>query len=65
MSQGLNIIILMGLGAVILILGLGLWNMFRGGDPNLSQKLMRYRIVIQAVVIVVVMAALFFFSPKG
>lgn len=65
MSQGFNIIIFIGLGAVILILALGLWNMFRGGDPNLSQKLMRYRIVVQAAVIVLVMAALFFFSPKG
>ncbi|WP_141728460.1 twin transmembrane helix small protein, partial [Devosia insulae] len=40
-----GIITIVALGAVAIILGMGLWNMFRGGDHNLSQKLMRARAV--------------------
>jgi hypothetical protein len=38
--------------------------MFRGGSPNLSQTLMRARVVAQLIAIILLMAALFFFSPK-
>ncbi|MGA8989979.1 MAG: twin transmembrane helix small protein, partial [Rhodoplanes sp.] len=34
---------------------LGLANMLRGGSPNMSQKLMRWRVVLQFVAIVVIM----------
>lgn len=57
-----GIITMVALAAVAIILGMGLWNMFRGGDPNLSQKLMRARVIAQAVAIVVILAALFFFG---
>ena len=57
-----SIVTIIALGAVAIILGMGLWNMFRGGDPNLSQKLMRARVIAQAVAIVVILAALFFFG---
>jgi hypothetical protein len=43
------------LGAVALVLFLGLANMMRGGSPNTSQKLMRLRVLLQFVAIVVVM----------
>jgi len=43
-------------GAVAIVLILGLFNMTRGGDPNLSQKLMRWRVGLQFVAIVVIMA---------
>ena len=57
-----GIITIVALGAVAIILGMGLWNMFRGGDHNLSQKLMRARVIAQAVAIVVILAALYFFG---
>ena len=41
---------------------MGLWNMFRGGDHNLSQKLMRARVIAQAIAIILLMGALFFFG---
>jgi hypothetical protein len=46
-------------GAVALVLALGLFNMLRGGSPNLSQKLMRWRVGLQLVAVIVVMLVLF------
>jgi len=43
------------IGAVALVLLLGLINMMRGGSPNTSQKLMRLRVVLQFVAIVITM----------
>ena len=43
------------IGAVALVLLLGLANMLRGGSPNLSQTLMRWRVVLQFVAILVIM----------
>lgn len=47
-------------GAVALVLLLGLVNMMRGGPGNRSQQLMRWRVILQFVAIVVMMAALYF-----
>ena len=44
-------------GAVALVLFLGLVNMMRGGSPNVSQKLMRWRVALQFVAIVIAMVA--------
>jgi len=46
------------IGAVALVLVLGLINMMRGGSPNRSQQLMRMRVLLQAVAIVVALLAL-------
>lgn len=46
------------MGAVALVLLLGLINMMRGGSPNRSQELMRLRVLLQFVAIVVVMATI-------
>lgn len=43
------------IGAVALVLVLGLVNMMRGGSPNRSQQLMRLRVLLQFVAIVVIM----------
>ena len=43
------------IGAVALVLVLGLVNMMRGGSPNTSQKLMRLRVLLQFVAVVVIM----------
>ncbi|MGY3033117.1 hypothetical protein ACVIIV_002287 [Bradyrhizobium sp. USDA 4354] len=44
-------------GAVALVLLLGLINMMRGGSPNTSQKLMRWRVLLQFVAIIIAMLA--------
>jgi hypothetical protein len=44
-------------GAVALVLLLGLINMMKGGSPNTSQKLMRLRVLLQFVAIVIAMLA--------
>jgi NADH:ubiquinone oxidoreductase subunit 6 (subunit J) len=44
-------------GAVAVVLLLGLINMMRGGSPQRSQKLMRLRVLLQFVAIVVIMFA--------
>lgn len=42
-------------GAVAVVLLLGLINMMRGGSPNRSQQLMRLRVMLQFVAIAVIM----------
>lgn len=44
--------------AVAIVLLLGLINMMRGGSPNRSQKLMRWRVLLQFLAIIVIMAAI-------
>jgi len=46
------------IGAVALVLLLGLWNMMRGGSPNTSQRLMRLRVLLQFVAIVIIMTTI-------
>ncbi len=43
------------IGAVAVVLLLGLINMLRGGSPNRSQMLMRWRVVLQLAAVVVIM----------
>jgi hypothetical protein len=43
------------IGAVAIVLVLGLGNMMRGGSPNTSQKLMRLRVLLQFIAIVIIM----------
>jgi hypothetical protein len=58
MSSFLSSFILpIAVGAVALVLVLGLINMMRGGSPNRSQKLMRLRVLLQFVAIVIAMLA--------
>jgi hypothetical protein len=53
-------IVPVAVGAVAVVLALGLFNMLRGGSPNTSQKLMRWRVILQFVAIVCIMAVLWF-----
>lgn len=46
--------------AVAVVLLMGLYNMFRRGSANTSQKLMRWRVGLQGIAIVILMAALYF-----
>jgi Hypoxia induced protein conserved region len=45
--------------AVVLVLLMGLWNLTRGSSPNLSQKLMRWRVGLQFLAIVIIMLFIF------
>ncbi|CTQ74035.1 MULTISPECIES: twin transmembrane helix small protein [Stappiaceae] len=64
MEQIYDILIFVGMAAVALVLFAGLLNMFRNGPANRSQKLMRWRVGLQFLVIVLVMGGLYFFG-KG
>ena len=56
MTSFLSLILLpIAVGAVALVLLMGLVNMMRGGSPNRSQKLMRWRVLLQFVAIVITM----------
>ena len=50
-----NQLVLLACLAVAVVLLLGLVNMMRGGSANLSQKLMRLRVLLQFVAIIVIM----------
>ncbi len=45
----------LAVAAVAAVLAVGLWNLTRGTSPNLSQKLMRWRVGLQFVAIVIIM----------
>jgi hypothetical protein len=50
------------IGAVVLVLLAGLVNMMRGGSGNVSQKLMRLRVLLQFVAIIVIMCTIWAIS---
>ena len=50
-----SIVLPIALGAVALVLLLGLINMMRGGSPNTSQRLMRLRVLLQFAAIIITM----------
>lgn len=43
---------------VFCVLLAGLWNMMRGGSPNRSQTLMRWRVILQFAAIIIMMLGL-------
>lgn len=45
---------------VLVVLLFGLRTMMKGDNPNLSQKLMRWRVLLQFVAIIVIMLAVYF-----
>jgi len=57
-----GIVTIVALAVVAVILGLGLWNMLKGGSPNLSQNLMRARVIAQAAALVLILGALALFG---
>lgn len=46
-------------GAVLVVLVLGLWNMMRGGSASRSQNLMRWRVGLQFAAIIILMLGLY------
>ncbi|MEZ5844988.1 MAG: twin transmembrane helix small protein [Hyphomicrobiaceae bacterium] len=45
--------------AVLGVLAAGLWNLLRGSSPNLSQRLMRWRVGLQFLAIIVIMLTVY------
>jgi len=62
MSILLEYAVPLALGAVLLVLLMGLWNMMRGGDSNRSQMLMRWRVGLQFLAVILIMGTLYFTS---
>jgi hypothetical protein len=60
MMQFPNILLICALAAVALVLIAGVVNMIRGGSPERSQILMRWRVGLQFVALVIVMGILYF-----
>jgi hypothetical protein len=54
--------ILIALTAVGTVLLLRLWSMVSGGSLNTSQRVMRWRVVLQFIALCLVMAALYLFG---
>ncbi|WP_428698675.1 twin transmembrane helix small protein [Stappia sp.] len=59
MAEFLRMVVPFAVGAVAIVLLLGLWNMMRGGSSSRSQLLMRWRVGLQFLAIVIVMAVLY------
>jgi len=60
MQSILTILVPVAVGAVAVVLLFGLGNMMKGGSPSRSQRLMRLRVLLQALAIGVIMAAVYF-----
>jgi hypothetical protein len=50
-----HILVPIAIGAVAIVLLVGLINMMRGGSPHLSQRLMRLRVLMQFIALIVIM----------
>jgi hypothetical protein len=53
------------MAAVVFVLFLGLRNLLRGGDSHYSNKMMRWRVLLQFIAIVFIMATLYFTDKMG
>ena len=53
-----NTLVPVAIGAVAIVLLLGLINMLRGGSANTSQRLMRLRVILQFLAIVLIVIVL-------
>ncbi|QTN19846.1 twin transmembrane helix small protein [Brevundimonas sp. AJA228-03] len=62
-----DILILMAILAVAVVLGFGIYSLFRGGDyaRSNSNRLMRLRVVMQATAVVLLMAGLWWRNSHG
>jgi hypothetical protein len=60
MSPILQVIIGIAVAAVAVVLILGVINMMRGNSPERSQRLMRWRVILQFTALAVILIALYF-----
>lgn len=59
MTTVLGLLLGLALAALLVVLGLGVFNMAKGGPPRRSQTLMRARVGLQALALVLLLAFLF------
>jgi len=62
MNSFINVLVPVAVGAVAVILVLGLVNMMRGGSPSRSQTLMRLRVLMQFAAIIIIMGVIWWRS---
>ena len=55
----MNILILIACFVVAIILIRGLWNMMQGGPGNTSQRLMRLRVMAQAITVILIVIVVY------
>lgn len=62
-----DILILLAILAVAVVLGFGIYSLFRGGDyaRSNSNRLMRLRVIMQATAVVLLMAGLWWKTSHG
>lgn len=60
MDSIISTLVPVAVGVVAIVLILGLVNMMRGGSAGTSQKLMRWRVILQFLAVIVIMAVLWF-----
>ena len=60
MSTAFSFLALAFMIAVAVVLLLGLRNMMRGGPGNTSQRLMRARVMLQAIAVAVIVGVIYF-----
>ena len=67
MSIVFNVLILLAILAVAVVLGFGIYSLFRGGDyaRSNSNRLMRLRVLLQATAVVLLMAGLWWKTSHG
>lgn len=67
MDNVFNILILAAMAAVAITLGFGIYALFRGGAyaRSNSNRLMRLRVLLQAIAVVLLMAGLWWKSTQG
>ncbi len=65
MDQTSNIVVAVAVGAVFVVLLLGLFNMMRGGSPDLSQKLMRWRVGLQFAAVLLIIGVVWMRGGTG
>jgi hypothetical protein len=58
MNSFVDLLVPIAVILVLLVLVFGLVNMMRGGSPNVSQKLMRLRVLLQFAAIIVIMGVI-------
>ncbi len=56
MSTALYYLVTLAVAAVLVVLVMGLGSMLTKKSPNVSQKLMRWRVILQFVAIIAIMA---------
>jgi len=67
MNMVFNVLILLAILAVAVVLGFGIYSLFRGGEyaRSNSNRLMRLRVIMQATAVVLLMAGLWWKTSHG